>query len=190
MNRAALLCLLLTAGASAAGSATAQPVPAETRAQLMDRLFGMLQVAPDEHTAGAVEGAIQSQWVASATPAVKLLLLRGIRELNDSHPQDALDDLDAALDLQPDLIEAWRGRALARARLGDTKGAEHDIAETIKREPRQFEALQDLSHVAEQSGDWKGAYAAWVRVMAIDPKTPGGADRLKDLKRRAFGDET
>jgi tetratricopeptide (TPR) repeat protein len=164
--------------------------PAESRAQLLDRLFSMLMVAPDERAAGSVEGAIQGQWVAMATPAVKLLLLSGINELNNNQPQDALDDFDAALDLQPDLIEAWRGRALARARLGDTKGAEHDIEETIKREPRQFEALQDLSHVAEQAGDWKGAYAAWSRVMAIDPKTPGGADRLKDLKRRAFGDET
>jgi tetratricopeptide (TPR) repeat protein len=150
----------------------------------------MLKVAPDEHSAEAVEGAIQGQWVGAATPAVKLLLLRGLQSINEDHPQDALDDLDAALDLQPDLIEAWRGRALARARLGDTKGAEHDIAETIKREPRQFEALEDLSHIAEQAGDWKGAYEAWGQVMVLDPKTPGGADRLKDLKRRAFGDET
>ena len=183
--RLALAGLLLLAA-----PAWAQTGPGETRAALMDRLFSMLAVAPDEHAAGSVESAIQGQWVAAATPAVKLLLLSGIRELNDEHPQDALDDFDAALDLQPDLIEAWRGRALARARLGDTKGAEHDIEETIKREPRQFEALQDLSHIAEQAGDWKGAYAAWSRVMAIDPKTSGGADRLKDLKRRAFGDET
>jgi tetratricopeptide (TPR) repeat protein len=185
--RRALAVLLLSALAWT--PASAQPTPAETRAQLLERLFGMLQVAPDEHSAGEVEGAIQSQWVAEATPAVKLLLLNGIRELNENNPQDALDDMDAALDLQPDLVEAWRGRALARARLGDTKGAEHDIEETVKREPRQFEALQDLSHIAEQGGDWKGAYAAWTRVMAIDPKTPGGAERLKDLQRRAFGDE-
>jgi tetratricopeptide (TPR) repeat protein len=183
--RLALAGLLLLAA-----PAWAQSNPGETRAQLLDRLFSMLMVAPDEHAAGSVESAIQGQWVAAATPAVKLLLLSGINELNNDHAQDALDDFDAALDLQPDLIEGWRGRALARSRLGDTKGAEHDIEETIKREPRQFEALQDLSHIAEQSGDWKGAYAAWSRVMAIDPKTPGGTDRLKDLKRRAFGDET
>jgi tetratricopeptide (TPR) repeat protein len=183
--RPALAALLLLATPAAA-----QMNPADTRTQLLDRLFSMLMVAPDEHAAGSLESAIQGQWVASATPAVKLLLLSGIHELNDDHPQDALDDFDAALDLQPDLIEGWRGRALARARLGDSKGAAHDIEETIKREPRQFEALQDLSHVAEQAGDWKGAYAAWSRVMAIDPKTSGGADRLKDLKRRAFGDET
>jgi tetratricopeptide (TPR) repeat protein len=185
-----VLAALLLIAAPATWPAARADTPTETRPQLLDRLFGMLKVAPDEHSAGAVEGAIQGQWVNAATPAVKLLLLRGMRELSEDHPQDALDDLDAALDLQPDLVEGWRGRALARARLGDTAGAEHDIAETIKREPREFEALQDLSHIAEQAGDWKGAYAAWSQVMDIDPMTPGGADRLKDLKRRAFGDET
>ena len=60
----------------------------------------------------------------------------------------------------------------------------------MKREPRQFEALQDLSRMAESAGNWKAAYEAWTKVLAIDPKTPGGTDRLKDLKRRAFGDET
>jgi tetratricopeptide (TPR) repeat protein len=182
--RAALAALLLLGS-----SAMAQTPPSETRTQLLDRLFGMLQVAPDERAAGALESAIQSQWIGAATPAVKLLLLNGLRGLNENRPQDALDDFDAALDLQPDLVEAWRGRALARARLGDTKGAQHDFEETIKREPRQFEALQDLSRLAEQAGDWKGAYAAWSRVLAIDPMSPGGVDRLKDLKRRAFGDE-
>jgi tetratricopeptide (TPR) repeat protein len=171
-------------------SAAAAQTPRETPDQLMDRLFGMLKVAPDEEAAGQVETAIHNQWVAAATPAVKLLVLRGLREVADGQGQDALDDFDAALDLQPDLVEAWRGRAMARFRLGDTKGAEHDIEETVKRDPRQFEALQDLSHFAEQAGDWKGAYAAWSRLMEIDPMTPGGADRLKDLHRRAFGDET
>lgn len=184
MMRAAAAWLVLLCTAAAAQT------PPETHDQVMDRLFGMLKVAPDEEAAGLVEGAIHNQWVAAATPAVKLLLLRGLREVGDGQGQEALDDFDAALDLQPDLVEAWRGRAMARFRLGDIKGAEHDSEETMRRDPRQFETLQDLSHIAEQAGDWKGAYAAWSRLMEINPMTPGGADRLKDLHRRAFGDET
>ena len=163
----------------------ARPDPA----QMLDRLFGLLKVAPDETTASAVEASIQGQWLAQATAATKLLIVHGFQEL-PSNPADALDDFDAALDLQPDLQEGWHGRAAARARLGDYAGAERDIAEVMKREPRQFRALQDLSNIAEQRQDWKGAYEAWSRAMELDPKTSGGADRLKDLKRRAFGDTT
>ncbi len=181
----AVALMLATPALAQDRDAPARPSPVQT----LDRLFGLLKVAPDETTAGAVEASIQGQWLAQATPATKLLVLHGFQQLATS-PNDALDDFDAALDLQPDLQEGWHGRAAARARLGDYAGAERDIAEVMKREPRQFRALQDLSRIAEQRKDWKGAYEAWSRAMDLDPKTAGGADRLKDLKRQAFGEAT
>ena len=179
--------LLLTSSAALAQT----PAPNQpTREQTLDRLLGLLKVAPDEQTAGAVERSIQSQWLAQATPATKLLLMHGFTELTENQPNEALDDFDAALDLQPDLQEGWHGRAMARAQLGDTAGATRDIAEVLKHEPRQFAALEDLSHIAEQQKNYKGAYEAWQRALDLDPKAPGGADRLKDLKVKAFGENT
>jgi tetratricopeptide (TPR) repeat protein len=173
-----------------AAPAFAQPASQPTREQTLDRLLGLLKIAPDEQTAGAVERSIQGQWLAQATPATKLLLLHGFNDLTENHPNDALDDFDAALDLQPDLQEGWHGRAMARAQLGDTAGATRDIAEVLSHEPRQFAALEDLSRIAEQQKNYKGAYEAWQRALELDPKTPGGADRLKDLKTKAFGENT
>ncbi len=170
-----------------------QPNPPPTRptpAQTLDRLFGLLSVAPDDASASAVEEAIQGQWIAEATPVTKLLLMHGFKELTDNQPNEAFADFDATLDLQPDLPEGWHGRALARARLGDTAGAERDIEHVIRLEPRQFAALEDLSHMAESAGDWQGALAAWQEALEIDPRAPGGAERLKELRRRAFGDPT
>ena len=177
---------LAAGGQPAAPSAPAHSTPAQT----LDRLFGLLEVAPDEQSATAVEEAIQGQWIAEATPATKLLMMHGFKELTDNHADEALEDFDASLDLQPDLSEGWHGRALARARLGDTAGAERDIEETLRLEPRQFAALEDLSRIAEGAGDWKGAFSAWQQALLLDPKAAGGADRLKDLHRRAFGDAT
>ncbi len=202
MRRAGLLAAaaLLLAGGSAvaqpAPQAAPQPPPAPSaptppgREATLDRLFALLKVAPDSQTAGAVAEAIQEQWIRAASPAARLLLSRGMRELASNDAQDAFDDFDAALDLDSSLVSAWHGRAMARASLGDAAGAERDIEETMKREPRDFQALQDLSRFAEQRGDWHGAYDAWSRAMDLDPMAPGGAERLKDLHRRAFGDQT
>lgn len=167
--------------------AAAQTPVQPSREATIDRLLAMLKVAPDEPSAGAVERAVQAQWIGQATPATKLLLLHGFSELTDNHASDALDDFDAALDLQPDLQEGWHGRAMARAQMGDPVGAVRDIAEVMKREPRQFQALQDLSRIAEQRADWKGAYEAWTRALELDPKTPGGTERLKELRIKVFG---
>jgi len=154
-----------------------------------DNLFAALKVAPNEDAAAAIEAQIRTQWAEAATPAVRLLLSRGTRELSENAPNDALDSFDAALDLSPDLLEGWRGRATARRALGDYVGAIKDIGEVLKREPRSFAAFQDLSRIAEARGDWKSAYAAWQKVLEISPHTPNGQDRLKDLRRRALGEE-
>ena len=41
--------------------------------------------------------------------------------------------------------------------------------------------------LAEARGDWKGALVAWQKLLELDPQTPGGQTRLRDLKRRALG---
>ena len=190
LRRASHPACLVMASLLLATAAAAQTPAQPSRAQPGDRLRGMRKVAPDEQTAAAVERSIQGQWIGQATPATKLLLLHGFSELTENQPSEALDDFDAALDLQPDLQEGWHGRAMARSQMGDNAGATRDLAEVLKREPRQFEALQDLSRVAEQRGDFKGAYEAWTQALDLDPKTPGGADRLKELKIKAFGQST
>ena len=169
-----------------AGPAFGQAKPNPT----LDGLLTALRVAPNEEAAAALEAQVRAQWVEAASPALRLLLVRGTRELNEGQAGDAADSFEAALDLDPDLIEGWRGRAQARARLGDAVGAIKDIQEVLRREPRNFAALQDLSHMAETRSDWRGALAAHQKLLEIDPRTPGGQARLRDLRRRALGDDT
>ena len=188
LYRAALLALLAGPAANIAcfGEAFGQQHSSPT----LDNLLTALRNAPSEEAAAALEAQARTQWFEAASPALRLLLVRGLREIGDGQPNDAVDSFDAALDLDPDLIEAWRGRAQARARMGDTVGAVRDIQEVLRREPRSFAALQDLSHMAEARSDWRGALAAHQKLLEIDPHSPGGQARLRDLKRRALGDDT
>lgn len=161
--------------------------PARAEDPSLDQMLGALRVAPDEHAAGLLETEIKSRWQAAASPAVKLLLSRAMREMGENAPGDAVDSFDAALDLSPDLLEAWRGRALARARMGDAGGAVRDLEEAVRREPRDFAAFQELSHIAEGRGDLDGAVLAWRKLLELDPKSPDGAGRLRTLRRLQLG---
>lgn len=66
----------------------------------------------------------------------------------------------------------------------------HDIEAALQRDPRDFEALQSLSHIAEQQSNWRGALDAWQKALDIDPRTPGGLDRLDMLQKKVEGEAT
>ena len=178
--RRALLALLLCS------PALAQTPDRKTQ---LETLLNALKAAPTEEAAAALETQLRTLWAEASSPVLRLLLIRATRELNESAPNDAADSFDAALDLDPDLLEGWRGRAQARLRLGDPTGAVRDIQEVLRREPRYFPALQDLSRLAESRNDWRGALAAWQKLLELNPRTPGGQNRLRDLRRRALGEE-
>jgi tetratricopeptide (TPR) repeat protein len=180
MRSVTLAALLLLLAAAA---------PDPDRAAALDRLYTRLQNATSEQEAGTIEGAIERTWSANGSAAVQLLMGRATRELEAGSTSDAIDDFSGVIALDPTLTEAWRRRALARAQAGDTRGAIADIRQTLVHDPHQFAALRSLEQIAEHTEDWHGAYLAWTRLMAIDPKTPGGAAKLADLKRRALGEE-
>ena len=184
-----LLVLLLLAGPAAAQTATQTAAPSEAAGTPLDNLAAALKAAPNEAAAAALEAQIREFWARAASPAVRLLLARGSRELSEGAPGDALNSFDAALDLSPDLLDGWRGRAAARRSLGDYAGAVRDLQELLRRDPDSFIAFQDLSRVAEAKGDWRSALVAWQKLLELDPQTPGGQARLRDLKRRALGEQ-
>lgn len=153
-------------------------------------MLAALKAAPDEAAAAALEAALEQAWAQAGSPAVTLLMARGIREADAGDNADALEDFNDALTLDPKLAEAWNRIALVHIHMGDLKAAIADLGHVLQIEPQHFPALQELSRIAQSRGDWKSAYEAWQRAMAIDPKTPGGGARLRDLRRHAFGEET
>jgi len=180
----ALLSLVLFAA-----PALADQKPDAHKAEL-DRLFKALQAAPDETAAAMLEGRIRALWVQEGSPAAVLLLGRGEREMHANDGDEAVEDFDAVLALEPDYAEGFNHRAAAKAAIGDYAGAIRDVEETLKRDPRHFPALQGLSRIAEQQGNWRGALEAWQRALDIDPRTPGGMERLETLQKKVDGEAT
>ncbi len=160
------------------------------RAAEVDAMIGALKTAPSEEVAGQIEARLRQLWMQSASPSALLLMNRGMRELNSNATDEALDDLDAALVLDPNLPDAYHRRAMARAAAGDYRGAIADIQEALTREPRFFPALQSLSRIAEERSDYRGALSAWQKAMEFSPRTPEGQERLRTLERKVYGQGT
>lgn len=170
--------------------ALAHAQTAPERRAAVNKLLNALKTAPDAAAAGVLTMQIQQLWLNESTPAVTLLMTRGLRELSANATSDAIDDFGDAVTLDPTLAEAYLQRALARYQAGDSDGAIADIEATLKQDPQHFTAFATLSRIAEERKNWKGAYEAWQQFMQFDPQAEGGAERLKELKRKAFGEET
>ena len=157
--------------------------------QALDALFALLKAAPDEATAKQVEARIWQAWLMQGSPAVQLLMRRGLRNIEAQALPDALEDFDAVLALAPDLAEGWNKRATVYFLMEQYDNSAKDVLETLSREPRHFGALAGLSMVRERQGDLQGAMRALESALAIYPKMQGGEERLRRLRRRAVGED-
>jgi cytochrome c-type biogenesis protein CcmH/NrfG len=168
--------------------ALAQTQSAQQQSQI-NRLLDGLKAAPSPAAAAALEGTLQSLWVNQGSPSARLLMGRGLREMDAGNYAQAVQSFDDVVTLEPNSAEGYRQLAMARYAAGDTQGAIEDLALAVQHEPRNFLAYKSLSEIAAQRGDWKGAYEAWQKLLALDPNTPGGQDKLKELQVKAFGQE-
>lgn len=160
-----------------------------TLTQALDTLFAMLKSAPDEAAARQVEARIWQAWMMQGTPAVQLLMRRGVRNIEAQALADALEDFDAVIALSPEIAEGWNKRATVYFLMEQDDNSSRDILETLVREPRHFGALAGLSMVRERQGDLSGALRAWESALAIYPRMAGGEERLRLLRRQAIGED-
>ncbi|MFT8243901.1 hypothetical protein [Roseomonas sp. BN140053] len=165
------------------------PAPDPRRAEL-DRLLDQLARAPDTAAAAPLETRIRALWAQGASPAVVLLLRRAGRNMEARQAADAVEDLDAAITLQPNHADSWVLRAQAQAAAGDPRAGVRDLQEALRLEPRHFGALLALSSIQDGSGDLSGALRSLEAALRLHPKLAGGEARLRDLRRRALGDNT
>ena len=180
MKRRAVLLL----GLALPAAALAQGAP---RAAELDQLFAVLRDSQDAAQIAMAEARIRQLWIEAASPAARLLLQRGTRNLNARLPEEAIEDFDAAVTLAPNAASAWHLRAEALAALGQTREAARDLAEALRLEPRHFIALQSLSRLQAETGDSAGALRSLEAALALYPALPGGAEALRRLKTATEG---
>lgn len=153
------------------------------------QMLDALKAAPTEEMAGVIDGRLRRLQIEASTPAVTLLMSRGLRDISAGQYDDAIEVFSDAITLDPAHAAAWHQRAVARHRAGDTIGAIQDLDETLRREPRYYAAFRTMTDIAAQKEDWATALSAWEKVLELVPKLPQGQERLKELKRKALGQD-
>ncbi len=163
------------------------PVWADTR---LDALNALLLHAGTADQAAAIADRLETSRIQRLSPTTRLLLNRARRELATSRTRDALDDMDDAIELQPDQGVLWRERALVHATQDDGDAAVADLGGALARDPSDVLSWSALSGVETGRGQPRQAYEAWEHVLQLDPAIAGGASTLRRLHHQMVGDPT
>ena len=99
---------------------------------------------------------------------------------------NAIDDLNQALEQEPDRADALVFRASAYRRLPDGLDlARTDVDRALKIAPDDVPALLERGNIRSLKGAFAGASAAWSRVERLAPRSPEAAAAKDNLARPA-----
>lgn len=99
--------------------------------------------------------------------------LQGVNQLEQDQSQAALSSFTKAIELNPNLMIAYRSRAELRGELGDKSGALRDFDQVIRLDPDRTDALDARAQMRLQWEDLEGAIADLTEAIQIDPESPG-----------------
>ena len=181
---AALLAALI--GFSACEGARSAEAPAETgksevAPEALNKLYDRLAKTRFAEEAQGILAEIDSLRLHSGSDTADLLLARALQARASANLDVALPLFDAVVDLYPDWSEGWSERATARFQSGDVSGAMGDLAQTLKREPRDVGALAGVGSILLDAGNPEAALRVYDRALALAP----AYEPLQEARARA-----
>ncbi|MDE4133716.1 tetratricopeptide repeat protein [Phaeobacter sp. QD34_3] len=158
--------------------------------------FAQVQSPPDEADllmeladadpvdASAIDRELQALWRKSGSPAMDLMLARGVQALERGDTAAAIEHLTALTDHAPGFARGWyeRARAYFVAELYGPSVA--DLERALALNPNDYDAIFALGTLFEQFRDPETAYQAYLRAKAIHPnheEVTKALDRLAPL---------
>jgi tetratricopeptide (TPR) repeat protein len=185
MTRLAAISLVVFIGLAPPAAAASNMAPDVTvkddTSRDLDTLYARLAKTRFPEEASGIVAEIDHIRLQSGSDTADLLLGRALKARESEQWPLALKLFDSVVGLFPDWSEAWSERATARFQSGDVAGAVADVAETLKREPRDIGALSALAEVMLDAGDADAALKVYDRALKLAP----AYEPLKEARGRA-----
>ncbi len=95
---------------------------------------------------------------------------RALTEIRDGMDEQAINDLNRAIELKDDFALAYHERAGIRRRRGDLQGSHFDYQRSVSSDPDFALAYNNMGSVKILMGDYAGAIKDYSRALELDPE--------------------
>ena len=147
----------------------------------IDDLLAQLREAEGIQAARiAVE--IQNEWSKSGSPTLDLLLRRADDALEAGEVVAAIEHMTAAIDHDPDYLEAYVRRAEAYYLNGNIGPAIEDLRRVLALNPQHFSALQGFGIILFDMDRAEDSLEVLRRVLEIYPADETTAEYVRNLE--------
>ncbi|MDE2165057.1 MAG: hypothetical protein KGJ66_01805 [Alphaproteobacteria bacterium] len=168
-------------------------------AQRLEALAGAMMTEPAALRGDALDQAGQAWLLADQPDRAKaafdaalgfdprnaeFLIDRSEALADSGHYWEAVDDLNRALAIVPDNVDALLFRASAYRHIGGTDAlelAQADADQALKLTPDSVPGLLERGNIRRLRGDAAGAKADWQRVIALAPQSQAARDAQYNL---------
>ena len=159
------------------------------RPKVLVQLYEQLGKVADAEAAAPIMEAIQRIWRLSGSDTVDLLMARAERFTKEDDLDLAQKIIDAAVDMAPDKAEAWDLRAKINFLKKDYDAAIADLKRALDRDPKHYDAMNDLGVVYEAMGSKKEALEAYRKALAVNPYLSEPKRAVEELRRAIEGQD-
>ena len=159
------------------------------RPKVLAQLYEQLGKVADAEAAAPIMEAIQRIWRLSGSDTVDLLMARAERFTKEDDLDLAQKIIDAAVDMAPDQAEAWDLRAKINFLKKDYDAAIADLKRALDRDPKHYDAMNDLGVVYEAMGSQKEALEAYRKALAVNPYLSEPKRAVEELRREIEGQD-
>ena len=125
----------------------------------------------------------QNQGLKLDPTYVDLLVDRALTFGSSGMYFEALDDLNAAIDLAPDQPDIYAMRAAAYRQLENPDLAMDNVEQALKLSPSHPGALLERGYLRRDSGDPAGARSDWLTVIQVLPGTDIATEAQKNIEK-------
>jgi tetratricopeptide (TPR) repeat protein len=205
---AAVLRIVLLAGALTAAAGAAFPAEPKSREEALAKLSSGEPVARAEAVvwlashgrmadAGLLherlrddtplvreyaERALWAIWSRSGDPAIDELMARGVGEMQAGEHKAAIATFSEVVKRKPEFAEGWNKRATVYYLARDFKRSIADCDQVLKRNPRHFGALSGLGQMYYEMDDYEKSLAWFRKALEANPNMGGVELNVKALE--------